>query len=304
MTLVDLMALVAGVGTSFALVASLPGSNVIRSPLDQLVYSVIRLFQGMSLALSAVALARVAAYRRMPTPAEWLGILVGTSLLTDLPEFRVDSWIYAYRWAFPSLDPLSYTGVRWVGAGLFSAGILIGLGFLRLGRQLLPTWLRTIVLAWMALLGMAGPLWVFGQHGADWFSPPGGFGPGTASTLYRGACGLAAHLPMGLLFGVPALASLNQRISCRKWIWTEWANLSCSTMTGFAFMMLYRGEFRFPSPAWLAERLLVLAWFLAVALLSRLILMRFLEDWGRRIGWPADQDLSPPPGPGSASRTR
>ena len=300
MTLVDLMALVAGVGASFALVASLPGPNVLRSPLEQLVYSVIRLFQGLSLALSAVALARVAAYRRMPTPAEWLGLLVGTSLLTDLPEFRVDSWIYAYRWAFPSLDPLSYTGARWFGAGLFLAAIVIGLGVLRLGRRAFPTWLKTIALALMAPLGMGGPLWVVAQYGADWISPAGGFGPGTASTLHRGACLLAAGLPMGLLFGVPAIASLNERSSGRQWSWIEWAVLSISTLAGFAFMMTYRWDFRVLSLAWLAERLLVLAWLAVIAFLSRLMLIRFRAGWGRWIGVPADQTS----GPAEASPSR
>ena len=293
MTLVDLMALVAGVGASYALVANFAVPTVNRTRLDLLVFTVLWFLEALSLAFSTVALVRVGTYQRMPTSAEWLGLLVGLLLLTNLRAFRIDDWIHSFRWAFQFLDPISYTGLHWIGAGLLSAGSLVGLGLVWLGRRSFPTWLKTILLALVALQGMAGPLWVVGFHGADWLTPAGGFGPGTASTLYRGACLLAANLPMGLLFGVPAIASLNERFSGRRWSWIEWAVLSISMLTGFIFMMTYRWEFRVFSLAWLAERLLVLAWFAVIAFLSRWILIRSRAGVRRWIGVPADQVSDP-----------
>ena len=152
MTLGDVLALVAGVAASFAIVANLP-RHFVRSPSDELVSVAIRFLQRMTLAVAVVVLARVAVYRRMPSVAEWLGILVGSTLLIDWPWLQVDAWTYAYRWAFPTLDPLSSIAVRWLVAGLFSVAMAIGLGLFRLGRDLYPPWLKTLILS---LAGAAG----------------------------------------------------------------------------------------------------------------------------------------------------
>ena len=292
MTLADVLALVAGVAVSYAVATGLPEGPFVRTPWLQLVFTSIRFLQGTTLAIAVVALVRVGVYRRMPTGAEWLAILVGSTLLTEWPYLQVDSWVYAYRGAFATLDTISLNAVRWLAAGLFLAPMAIGLGVIQVGRRHFPTWFKTLLLAWEALLAMSGPLQILGEHGADLISPSQGFGPGTASTLHRGACGLAAWLPMGLLFGLPATAGLIERAERRSWTWVEWAAVVGSILTlGFA-MATYHGEFAASTPAGIAERVLVLVWFLTIIVLSRLILICFSEAWSRWIAAGAGQDRS------------
>lgn len=296
MTMGDVFALVAGVALSYFLITNINFASVmvVRSPMHQLVQAVLQFFQGATMALSAVTLSRVAVYRRMPSAPEWMAIVVACSLPGDWPWLQVDHWIASCRWAFPSLDGFSYVGMRWVGAGLFSAAIAIGLGVLRLGRTAYPSWLKTLMLAWLVLVAMSGPLWVFSQHGADLITPTNGFGPGVLSTLYRGACLLLAALPMGVLFGLPAVAALVERIGGRRWSWAEWSASSATILTGFVAMRTYQGEFKTPSPAWAAEWLLVLAWFVAVALASRWILLHLGERWRRWVEGPDGRDQPSP----------
>ena len=292
MTLTDLMTLVAGVALTYALIANLPGAPILRSRTDQLIVSVTRFFEALALSVSVVVLGRVVVYRRMPTLPEWLGIVVGATILTDCSWLQPDYLASTFGHVDALLDPISYRSLRWVLAGLFSVGIAIGLGLMRLGRSGFPPWLKTLILAWILIMARSGPLWVISQVGGDLFSPSEGFGAGTAYTLYRGACNLAAWWPMGLLFGVPAVGAALERLIPRLWNWTEWAAFSCSTLAGLASMMGYRGEFTLALPgAWMAERTLVLVWFLAVSLASRFLLMHLGPGAWRWVMGPDIQDV-------------
>jgi hypothetical protein len=320
MTMGDVVLLVAGVAVSVAFTGGEWVNPFHRSPDVELARDLTRFFQGMSLAVSVVALGRVGLYRRMPSATEWLGILVGGSLFGEWSWLDLDRWICAFQLRKLSCFCVHEYGIfllivadlsnpwgigkRWRVAGLFTVVIAIGLGLFRIGRRRFPTWLKTVLLAWLAVLTMTGPLWVFSVHGADLISPSGGFGPGVGSILHRGACLLVAALPMGLFFGLPAVASLRERIGGRRWTWVEWTAAGSSTLTGFVGVLSYRGEFRTPSLAWLAERLMVLAWLAIVAVLSRWILIRFGPPWRRWIEGPMDHDRSSLPASDSEASIR
>jgi hypothetical protein len=208
----------------------------------------------------------------------------------------------------------SFVSLGWIKGTLCLVAVLIGLGLFRLGRDFCPAWLKTIFLAWLAVLVLSGPLWEFGQRGADLFAPPGGFGSDAASTLYREACLQVAWWPVGLFFGIPVIGALVERIVGRKWTWTEWLASSSSIVTGMAALVLHRGWLFDPSsswfggpwPAWIRilERLMTLAWFLVVMFTSWLILMRFGPGWTRWIEGPTDRNQFSPSGPDSASSSR
>jgi hypothetical protein len=310
MTLADGLALVVGVAVSFAASKGLAELYFIMSPTTRLVWTAFRFMQGFTLAVSVVVLARVALYRRTPTVAEWLGIFVGTSTMSDWPENLVASWLYSP----PMIRTFSFVSLGWIKGGLWLVGVLIGLGLFRLGRNLWPPALKTILLAWLALLSLTGPLCEFGQRGADLFAPSDGFGSGASATLYREACLQVACWPTGLFFGVPTIGVLVERIAGRKWTWTEWMASGSSIMTGIAALLIHRrwifdpssSWFGGPWPAWvrILERLIMLTWVFGVVLTSWLILMRFGPGCARWIQGPADRNQPSSEGSDSASSIR
>ena len=124
-------------------------------------------------------------------------------MLSDWPENQIAPWLYSRE----MVRRFSIVSLRWIRGALFLVGVLIGLGLFGLGRKLCPTWLKTIFLAWLALLALSGPLWEFSWLGADLFSPSEGFWPNPTSTLHREACLLMACWPIGLYFGVPVVGA-------------------------------------------------------------------------------------------------
>jgi hypothetical protein len=304
MTLVDLVTLVAGVALGFAAITSLPGWGFIPPFWVLVVIGVSRFFLWMTMAFSVVAMGRVAAYRRMPRAAEWLAIVVSASALATRPEFNVDMWVNAIFATFPgSATRLDFDGWRWVVAGLAGLAGLAVLAVVRLGRDAFPTWLKTLLLASVALLALAGPLWTFGFLGDDLVSPSGGFGGGDLAILHRQLCVLFGHFPTGLFFGLPATAAVLDRVSRRRWAWGEWAGVVSSTLVGLSLGMLNQGGFPRTSPPGMAEWAFILAWLVAIAFTSGFIVRKCSPAWRRWIEGPIDHDLSSS-GPESAASTR
>jgi hypothetical protein len=222
----------------------------------------------------------------MPRPSEWLAILVTASMLASRQELNVDGFVNDLYASFPGLDrsAIDFGGWRWVIAGLETGLIAAGLASLRLARRRLPAWAKALVLAGLATLAISGPLTVFGLQGAGLISPAARFGPGIGSILLRKALWLTAQLPLGLLFGIPAVGALAEKIAGRPWSWTEWAGASLSLTLGVIALIFDRVEFPIPSPGWLAEVAMSFVWLVAVLLLSRSIAVRLGVGWRRWIG--------------------
>ena len=295
MTVVDLAWLVAGSGLGLAAVAKAPGLAFIPTPQVMLALAVGHLGEFAAFAASAMAFGRVARYHRMPKAAEWLSVLVAMATLAMQPGLNVDHLVNVLMATWPGQAvSLDFDGLRWLVGGLFSLAIIGGLGVLRLGRRRFARWAKTLVLAGLALLTLAGPLWVFGFLGDDLVTPGSGFGRGTGPILHRQACVLFGFFPIGLFFGVPAVEALGERIARRPWSWVEWSSLAGPGVVGVSMAMLARGEFSPPSIGWILERSLLLAWFLAVALTSRWILIRFGPTCDRWVEGPPRQVPSSP----------
>jgi hypothetical protein len=283
MALGDLVALVAGVAFAFAAIPSesIGGFFVVPPFWLAVVFLAGRIGQGLTMIAATLAVGRVVSYRRMPRAAEWLAIVVTAGTLAARPEFNIDGWVNLKLQLAPFVAPgLDFDGLRWLMAGLFLLPIAILGGAFHLGRGFLHCWVKTLLLGGMAVLAVAGPLWVFGFLGDDLVSPREGFGAGDLAILHRQVCVLFGFFPTGVFFGVPAVATLLERLSSRAWSWVEWAGAATSASVALTQAMLFRGEFVDVSPAWAAERALVLVW---------LILIRFGDRWRR---WTDGQDRS------------
>ncbi len=125
MTLVDLVTLVAGVAVGYAAITGLPGGFFVPPGWVLVLLAVERCFLWAAMAVTVVTLGRVAAYRRMPRPAEWLALSVSASALAGRPEFNVDMWVNVIFANVPgSADRLGFNGWRWIVAGLAGLAVL------------------------------------------------------------------------------------------------------------------------------------------------------------------------------------
>ena len=290
MTLGDAVALVAGVGLAFAIAGRPTGEPFHFSPDGPYLFEIALFSQGSSLALACVVLTRVSLHRRSPTAVEWLGMLVGGLLLLNLPWLEADGWFEPIRESFPmAYDRLYASGLRWAICGLFSAPIVVGLALLRLGRQIVPSWMKAVLLAGLAVLAMAGPFSAFEFEGAKRLAPRGNVGPDVGSRLTWKAVVLAVRLPSGILFGVPAVVALGDRLRRCRWTWAEWASAGMASLACLTWVASFRPDFSIFTIPWLLGWGLVLGWLAAVVLLSRLIAAKLGGRWQRWIGLATDQ---------------
>jgi hypothetical protein len=295
MTMMDTIALVVGVALGFVLIHPPSNGPVIAwlTPRQIILFRVVAVLVGMALAVSVVSLARVVIYQRMPRPSEWLSILVSSVLIAG-HGFSIQDAFRVFLNDFPVIEdlPLSMIAREWLMGLVLTIPVVSGLLLVRLTRRIFPYWLKTLLLIGCALIAALGPLSVIGIHGADLISPSEGFGPGGGSILYRSALGLIAFLPFGLLFSVPAVAALAERLRRADWKWTEWAGSNASAMVIVSLTLLYRAEFPELTWGWLAERVLLLIWFVVVGLLGRWIVIHIGPAWNRWFGLVPPQDSS------------
>jgi hypothetical protein len=286
MTMIDAMCLAAGVALALAL--SFRGGPIVGgfpyavpAPQVMLVLFVAWVFWVGAASTSLVVAARLACYRRFPRPAEWLAILMALLGQQAIgPEQPIDMLTRLLPFGMMgAMD--TFASWRWTTAGLAAAIVGSGLGLLRLLRDLLPPWARTAWLVALAYLTLAGPIYTIGSEGALLLGPSGGFGPGRLSMLHWFACELVATTPLGLILGVPVMATLIERVRRVRWRWTEWACMIVCLMIALALSPLYHGNFPYPSIGWAAERGLLGAWFIGVGILSWFILNRFLPIGAR-----------------------
>jgi hypothetical protein len=268
MTLLDAMALSAGVALSLALVSKESSRFWFRPDMLLFVKQIMPFLVGTSLTMGCVALARQATYRRRVRAAEWLAIVVflGCGIYQENWESRV---------IVPSYDAF----------GEILALGLVGFGFLWALRRSLPEWSRSLVLGGMSYIALVGPISSIADDLPNLLAPRDGFGPGTWPILNREVCLLIGLFPYGMVFCIPALACLLERIQKKVWIWSEWVGFSVSILIGFETLLFSRGEIREISLGWLAERLVLMIWLIVLCLVSWSIVVylgprfwRFLES--------------------------
>ena len=170
-------------------------------------------------------------------------------------------------------------------AGLLLALIVVGLGLIRLFREIAPAWAMTLALATLAFLTISGPLLIIQLHGDDLLTPPGGFGVGPGYLIYWLACLLASIIPLGLMYGLPLSAALGEPFRRSPWRWTEWVGVITPGFLLLTFDYIFLGQGLPASPVeWAAVCGLVVGWFMTVGLLSRLIVAKVGPSWSRWLG--------------------
>jgi hypothetical protein len=283
--MVDLMAIVAGVGVAAPawpplavpppiIPFSLPIWFVIGVGLY---WCILALAAGASLAV----LARQARYRRKVRPAEWLGFLIALELVR-LPNLdEAVNACFSHQWLVESFGIC-----RWIIAGIALVGIFTGLLMLVLLGRWLPCWLKTVALTLLAILFLWGPaqasmlefnslLPAMSKFGPDWF-----FWIVVELRRSPGA------IPAGLLYGIPATATLRSWRSptSKPWLWTEKVGAGAGFLVGLTLLgFLYFGRSEWPPDGLRAERIVTPCWILAVWALSWWILRRFGPLWARYV---------------------
>lgn len=265
----------------------------------------------VGLAIAPVIVARRARYGGLPTPAEWLSILVGLQLLHD--EISVAGWMRRLaRWylidlrsnlgyavafrpneTFPGGGRLLVPGYDgfptdfnpgdeyrlwgWLGTFL----LLIVLAALRLGRKRLSGSAKTGLLSAAVLTWLAGASYLLtdglvwsSKAACDWVGLP-------SSILVQVALGVA-NLPEGLLFGVPVVAILTELRTggIGKWVWTEWIAAATGLLALLLGVTIYvYAELVGPMDSVATTRLArQVVWFVVVGLSGWIII--------KRLGWP------------------
>ena len=280
MTLGDVVAMVAGVGLGLA-ASPRPSGPV--PPRVMLLFSITWGLWALAVMLALVVLTRLIRHRRGASPAEWLAILMAVSGLAYRADWGVDRAVASIFATFRRSD-VSFAPFRWLLAGGASVAIGSGLVGLRLGRRFLPPWVKTVVLAGLAALALWGPVEVIGLQGPDLLTPGGGFLGGDSWILCRRICILLAQVPFGLMFGVPLVAAIAERIARRPWTWVDWASFALVVASAWLLPSAYPGDFDRPSLAWAAERGIVALWAINVAVLSRWIVVWAAPGWRRWLG--------------------
>jgi hypothetical protein len=295
MTMMDVISFVVGVAATFATFTGAM-KDYLQYPYYEPNFFNSRATEfigGLGLVISVVVFARLYLYRRMPHPAEWEAILISLFYLkycciwindlialtsTLLPQFVTQS--------------LTQLGLRWLIAGLFSIIILASLIMLRLTRRLLPPWQKSLILTGLALLAFIGPLTTVKFFGAYLISKYTPLEENAFLYYYCQFCRRLAGLPIGIMFGIPAIALLMERVRRCRWKWTEWAAFSVWSVSCLPGLVLVPEQLSRRPSLWLIEGTFNFGWLLAVVWLSWLIVVRLGPAWLLWIGEPKIQDLS------------
>ena len=174
---------------------------------------------------------------------------------------------------------------RWLLGG---AGLLAALGGLAagLGRGSRPTWVRTIVLTAAATAFLWGPASACALEFPSLLPTNPAQPPSRLSWLRIEAARYAAILPLGLIFAIPAAATLADLWSSRRRrAWTEWAGIAAAVLlAGYGAAGLYAFRAEWPPDGLNAERIVAPLWVAACGWLGRPIVRRLGPAWGRRLG--------------------
>ncbi len=234
-----------------------------------------QLVGSLAFATAMAIVARRFRHGGMPRPAEWLALLVAAAMLgLALPNVdEAVNWSATEFGLHGSLRE-NYGLFRWGWAGVATAVALVGLAALAVGRRWLPTGVVTLGLAGVATTLLWGPIPVCWRE-LPWMI----WGPALAAGEVPGAMfwfwlevrkGIG-RLPLGLLFGVPIVATVGDRLRSNRpaWRWTEWAGAASA-----GWLALIVVGFWLLGLNW-AERLAASLWLGTVTSVSYLIERRW-----------------------------
>jgi hypothetical protein len=285
MTVLDLFVLIAGFGIALSLPSLFSFDPRYLTNALAVILSILWLLLCMAIAVSVVAVARQAIYRRPARPAEWLAILLTVNMLNmALPN--LDTAVS--KFFDPQWQAGDFSQCRWIAAGVATLVALPIFVEVVLMRRVLPPWAKTIGVATCGLILVWGPMTVISLQVPRWFPAWHREAPLTLSSwLYGMACRYIASVPWGLLFGIPATAALLDRrqAGVRRWSWVEWvAGGIAVTMAMYSLTFLYVLREETPADGLHAERIVVPIWIVVVWWLSRMIVRRFGAGWNRLMG--------------------
>jgi hypothetical protein len=292
LTLTDCLAMVAGFGVAIAYrqIPPMPPPTMgIAIPVWLIVaWWSLGVLLATALATAFVVVERQFMFRRPARPAEWVAILLGILIFREaLPD--LDDLVN--RWLPPEWPTQSFSTSRGIVGAIGAVVFLVGLAVLGLMRRVLPHALKTIVLV-ASILGLLwGPIRVFSME-VHWLIPSPPIEPTSPAILWvwleiRKYLGL---LPLGLLFGIPAMATLKdwRARESKGRLWTEWPGPAIGlVLCLFWLVSLYLLRSESPPHDLNAERVVVPFWIAGVWWLSRWITDRFGDRW-RRWLTPAD----------------
>lgn len=242
MTMLDLAAIVVGFAGVFSLIARttlyaggpyvyfytrLSGAPVWLQFPAQLANIVLPI----AAALGPAVLVRSLAYHRMPRSGEWLVLL--SSVVMVVLAFPTQD--LSYTWLGPRVLALGWAGWRsdqlerlWIG--LHVGLLLIALTVFLLLRRRLPNGLKTIGLVLLLAIALWVPLPAL-REGLVSLATSNYNPPFVADRTYRLREALASALgllPVGLIFGIPFLATLREGFRGRNWL--DWTGLISAWM--------------------------------------------------------------------------
>lgn len=290
LTLLDLMALVAGIAFAFARPSPSLASPVVSHEPGVVVLArlVLWVLQVGCLGTGFAIVARRSRYGGMPRPPEWLAILISLTLVIEVvPD--VDQVVEA-TWRPLGLGDVSFSRCRWLWAGVALAVSLVLLAAVVLGRRTLPAGMRTLLLIVAATALLWGPLPVIAQELPGlpfWYVEPPL--PPADYRRFRAGLGLRAGIsliPTALLLTLPAVSTWldYRRRGTRAWTWPEGvgslsgALIAAAALVYFAVILgsvFLSGD--------LEESLRLLSWPFA-AVLSFALVRRLGPAWNRWIG--------------------
>ncbi len=276
MTIADLLALMLGVGIVLTFCGIPPISAQARQSRNLI--SDIDILTGLFVPLALVSLQRQFAYRRPARPAEWLAIVFAIFLIHlslpwwthDIDRLRGRLWAQSW-WTWPRLSRAHLTGVALLS---LLAGLVILAGL----RNQLPHWTKTILISGLIFVWILIP-----QEFLYLESPQATFQPVGQGTLqerwlawsYGAMCQFVVSLPIGLAYGIPALAALiERRAGSRPWVWTEWIAAAASLMNALLILGFVYWP---PLQGWTDDEIVALRiatpfWILGVAAVSWLLI--------------------------------
>jgi hypothetical protein len=288
MTLLDILALVAGFAVAFTLMARPEVSLRPRSVLDgygpagppfwmTLLVELTALGMPLGFSLSAVVLARRLRDGRPLRAVGWLTILVGLA-----PVIL----------AFPRSELHEGLADLLIGFG----GVVSGFIGIVAWRRRLPGPIQTVLLVMLLWLLAWWPVSAAAREvpSLAWrfYSVPI-----VASSwpfrLHHASLRAAGLLPLGLLAGVPVAATI--RGGWRGWSWADWAGAATAfALVPSAVVLVVLAPYLY---VWKLEPQILAAWFMIVAALSGAVVAGLSPTWGR---W-FRADLREAPGPPAES---
>ncbi|MGP0067941.1 MAG: hypothetical protein ACLQGP_30650 [Isosphaeraceae bacterium] len=287
-TIADSLAIVAGFGIALSLRHVLNSQGYLIGfavPIWLIVlWCSVGILFATALATASAVVVRQMMFRRPARAAEWLAILLGLLIFREaLPE--LDDLVN--RWLPPDWPAESFGKGRWIIASVGTALSLAGLTMLGLLRRWLPHASITMILAGSILGLLWGPIPVVEQE-VPWLIPSPAMESTSTGVFWawleiRKYIGL---IPMGLLFGIPATAALEDwKVRASKGrLWTEWPGPAIGlvlVLVWLVFLYLVRSEW--PPQDLNAERVVVPFWIAGVWWVSRWVVEHLGATWHRRL---------------------